>query len=102
MKQTRFNIGQLVKHKAQGYQAVIVDVDGLFQPSGHINPHTLHQQFSKPGPWYRLLVHESTLVTYVDETELELLTCDNTIAHPHIKDFLVKQSGYYIRKGQSH
>lgn len=102
MKQTRFNIGQLVKHKVHGYQAVIVDVDGLFQPSGHANPHTTQHKFSKSGPWYRLLVHESTLVTYVDETELELIALKQTIAHPNIKDFLIKQSGYYIRKGLSH
>lgn len=102
MKQTRFNIGQLVRHKVHGYQAVIVDVDGLFQPSGHANPHTLNHKFAKSGPWYRLLVHGSKLVTYVDETQLELITCKQSIAHPNLKDFLVKQSGNYIRKGPSH
>ncbi|NDH09122.1 MAG: heat shock protein HspQ [Gammaproteobacteria bacterium] len=102
MKQTRFNIGQLVRHKMHGYQAVIVDVDGLFQPSGRANPHTIRQKFSKSGPWYRLLVHESNLVTYVDENELELLPSKQAIAHPNIKDFLIKQSGSYIRKGLSH
>ncbi len=102
MKQTRFNIGQLVKHKVHGYQAVIVDVDALFQPSGHTNPHTIKQQFAKNGPWYRLLVHESSLVTYVDEAELELITFKQLIAHPNLKDFLVKQSGHYFRKGQCH
>jgi len=102
MKQTRFNIGQLVRHKAHGYQAIIVDVDGLFQPSGRTNPHTIHHQFSSAGPWYRLLVHESRLVTYVDEAELELLLCPQAITHPNIDDFLVKQSNCYIRKGASH
>jgi heat shock protein HspQ len=102
MKQTRFNIGQLVRHKTHGYQAVIVDVDGHFQPSGHANPHTIHQKFSKAGPWYRLLVHESSLVTYVEETELESSNLKHVIANPNLKNFLVKQSGQYIRKGQSH
>lgn len=101
MNTSRFNIGQVVKHKMHGYFAVIIDVDSLFQPSGHMNPHTAQKEFSKPGPWYRLLVNDTELMTYADESDLELIDCD-VITHPQLKDFLEHESGAYHRKGLSH
>lgn len=103
MKTSRYNIGQVVKHKTHGYSAVIIDVDSLFQPSGHMNPHTAQKEFTKPGPWYRLLVNDTELVTYADESDLELISCDLMISHPQLQDFLVQETaGQYHRKGISH
>ena len=102
MKYCRYNIGQVVKHKTHGYSAIIVDIDSLFQPSGILNPHTAQKEFSKPGPWYRLLVHDTELITYADESDLELIDCDLLIIHPKLKEYLEQQSGHYHRKGYSH
>jgi heat shock protein HspQ len=102
MKNSRFNIGQVVTHVSHGYSAIIVDIDSLFQPSGLLNPHTIKQQFTKPGPWYRLLVNDSELVTYVDESDIQLENTTLQVTHPHLEDFLIQKAGQYCRKGLWH
>jgi heat shock protein HspQ len=102
MKKTMFNIGQLVKHKTQGYAAIIVDVDLIFQPSGHPNPHIQPNKMQKQGPWYRLLVHESTLITYVEESELEKAFIQAPIHHPKLHDYLTVQLGHFVSKNKIH
>lgn len=102
MKNSRFNIGQVVKHKTHGYAAIIIDIDSLFQPSGLLNPHTAQKEFSKPGPWYRLLVNDTELVTYADESDLELLDNELMITHPKLQDYLDGHTGEYHRKGGCH
>lgn len=102
MKNSRFNIGQVVKHKTHGYDAVIIDIDSLFQPSGSMNPHIAQKEFSKPGPWYRLLVNDTELVTYADESDLELMESELLITHPKLQEYLELDSGEYHRKGGCH
>lgn len=102
MKYSRFNIGQVVKHKTHGYSAVIIDIDSHFQPSGLLNPHTANKEFTKPGPWYRLLVHDTELVTYADESDLESMTCHLMITHPKLREYLEHKQGEYHRKGLFH
>ena len=102
MKQSMFNIGQLVKHKTQGYAAIIVDVDLVFQPSGQPNPHLDPTKMEKQGPWYRLLVHESTLVTYVAESDLEKAFMQAPIHHPKLHDYLNLHLGHFVPKNKIH
>ncbi|HBI21615.1 MAG TPA: heat shock protein HspQ, partial [Legionella sp.] len=59
-KKAKFNVGELVTHLRQGYRAVIVDIDPLFQASGQYNPQACKRDFSKNNPWYRLLVDGSS------------------------------------------
>ena len=102
MKTSVFNIGQIVKHKTQGYSGIIVDVDVIFQPSGKINPHIKPEQMQHHGPWYRLLVHQSKLITYVDESELEKIFMDMSIHHPRLYEYLTLKSGEYRLKVKLH
>jgi heat shock protein HspQ len=102
MKESLFNIGQMVKHKTQGYAAVIVDVDLIFQPSGQPNPRVNPDKMEKQGPWYRLLVHESSLVTYVAESELEQAFMQTPIHHPKLMDYLKLNSGHFVPKNIIH
>ena len=102
MKTSIFNIGQMVKHKTRGYSAIIIDIDVIFQPSGQKNPHLDQKKLQKKGPWYRLLVHQTKLITYVDESELEKAFIAIPISHPQLHDFLTIQSGEYCRKGSKH
>ncbi len=102
MKTSVFNIGQIVKHKTQGYSAIIVDVDAIFQPSGKLNPHIRPEEMKNRGPWYRLLVHESKLVTYVDESELEKIFMNISIHHPRLYEYLTLKSGEYCIKCKIH
>ncbi len=63
----KFNIGDVVLHKQQGYRAVIVDIDPLFQASGQYNPQAQKRAFAHQNPWYRLLVDKTSQMTYVEE-----------------------------------
>ena len=102
MKSSRFNIGQIVKHRVHGYAAVIADIDSIFQPSGVLHSRLVTKDFSKQGPWYRLLVNESQLITYADEADLELIEIDLLIENPKLNDYLDYCSGFYLRKGIIH
>ncbi|MDP3705748.1 MAG: heat shock protein HspQ [Legionellaceae bacterium] len=74
-KIAKFNIGDVVVHQRQGYRAVIIDIDPLFQASGRYNPQANKRSFSNQNPWYRLLVDESSQETYVEEPLLALDSC---------------------------
>lgn len=94
-KKAKYNVGDLVLHTRQGYRAVVVDVDPLFQASGRYNPQACKRDFSSRNPWYRLLVDGSSQVTYVEEPLLTLDDSHQSIDNPKIADFLVQQNGYY-------
>jgi heat shock protein HspQ len=68
----KFNIGDIVLHKQLGYRAVIVDIDPLFQASGQYNPQAHQRTFAHQNPWYRLLVDQTSQMTYVEEPHLLL------------------------------
>ena len=70
----KFNIGDVVLHKQQGYRAVIVDIDPIFQASGRYNHQATQRQFAHQNPWYRLLVDKTSQMTYVEEPLLLLDT----------------------------
>ena len=101
-KKAKFNVGELVTHLRQGYRAVIVDIDPLFQASGQYNPQACKRDFSKNNPWYRLLVDGSSLVTYVEEPLLARDPNPHTIEHPRIQEYLVKRHGHYCSNTPRH
>lgn len=82
-KTAKFNIGDIVMHTRQGYRAVVVDVDPLFQASGRYNPQACKRDFSMRNPWYRLLVDSSSQVTYVEEPLLARDPNQQAIVNPH-------------------
>lgn len=84
----KFNLGDVVLHKKQGYRAVIVDVDPLFHASGRYNPQTQKRTFAHQNPWYRLLVDETRQMTYVEEP---LLLADPEMGKKHINNPLLKK-----------
>ena len=91
----KFNIGDLVMHKRIRYRAIVVDVDPLFQASGNYNPQAEKHDFATRNPWYRLLVDDSSQMTYVEEC---LLIPDNSqqpINNPNIGNYLKGQEGNY-------
>lgn len=67
-KSAKYNIGDTVIHVSRGYRALIVDIDPLFQASGRYNPAAVRKGFGdRKEPWYRLLVDNSSQMTYVKE-----------------------------------
>jgi len=91
----KFNIGDIVVHKRHGYRAVVVDVDPLFQASGRYNPQACKRDFSNRNPWYRLLVDDSSQMTYVEECLLVSDINRQSIDNPKVSHFLVERRGAY-------
>ena len=93
----KFKIGDIVTHQRQGYRAVVVDVDPLFQASGRYNPQACKRFFSQQNPWYRLLVDNCSQETYVEEPLLILDPCQLAINNPNVAHYLVYQEdGYHL------
>jgi|SRR5665647_1508897 len=98
----KFNIGDVVVHKRQGYRAIVVDIDPLFQASGRYNPQVCKHDFSTRNPWYRLLVDESSQVTYVEECLLVTDDSQEAINNPNIECYLIKKQGQYQTNSSKH
>ena len=98
----KFNIGDLVIHMRQGYRAVVIDVDHLFQASGRYNPQASKRSFSKRNPWYRLLVDGSSQMTYVEECLLEIDSSHQSIDNPRVDNYLVIRQGTYHSNSRGH
>ncbi len=101
-KTAKFNIGDVVVHTHQGYRAIVVDIDPLFQASGRYNPQACKRDFAQRNPWYRLLVDGSSQVTYVEECLLENDTSGQEINNPNLDSYLVKRGGYYQSNSRHH
>ncbi|HRD69909.1 MAG TPA: heat shock protein HspQ [Legionella sp.] len=101
-KTAKFNIGDLVIHKRIGYRAIIVDIDPLFQASGTYNPQALQREFATRNPWYRLLVDDSSQMTYVEECMLDADLSQQPINNPNIHNYLSEREGYYWTASAKH
>lgn len=101
-KTAKFNIGDLVMHTLQGYRAVVVDIDPLFQASGRYNPQACKREFSTRNPWYRLLVDNSSQETYVEEPLLVRDLDQQAIDNPHVNQYLIQQQGSYCSNARRH
>ena len=101
-KIARFNIGDVVIHKQSRYRAIVVDIDALFQASGRYNPQAQHREFATRNPWYRLLVDDSSQMTYVEECMLIADTSAVPINNPHINQYLQEKNGHYHNLNARH
>ena len=102
MRNAKFNIGDLVKHLQIGYRAVVIDVDPIFQASGRYNPQSTKRPFASRNPWYRLLVDNSSQVTYVEECHLIPDPDKKQIENPNINQYLVEDEGSYQSNTKHH
>lgn len=98
----KFNIGDWVKHSRQGYRAVVVDIDPLFQASGHFNPQALVREFATRNPWYRLLVDGCSQITYVEECLLIEDQQGGLIDNPNVDHYLVQRGEHYCLSARLH
>lgn len=101
-KIAKFNIGDLVVHKRQSYRAVVIDVDPLFQASGHYNPLACKRSFAQRNPWYRLLVDGSSQITYVEECMLNFDMSRQYIDNPNVNAYLEERQGIYYSISRAH
>jgi heat shock protein HspQ len=101
-KVAKFNIGDLVIHKRIRYRAIVVDVDPLFQASGTYNPQASKREFATRNPWYRLLVDDSSQMTYVEENMLIADPSPHPINNPHLRNYLNEKEGGYQSANAKH
>ncbi|MFC3908344.1 heat shock protein HspQ [Legionella dresdenensis] len=101
-KTAKFNIGDCVMHMQLGYRAIVADIDPLFQASGKYNPQAMQRAFATRNPWYRLLVDESSQVTYVEECQLVPDNSGLVIDNPNLDDYLVEEGGRFYSCSQQH
>ncbi len=101
-KIAKFNIGDLVIHRRIRYRAIVVDVDPLFQASGNYNPQAEKREFATRNPWYRLLVDDSSQMTYVEECMLIRDPSQQPIDNPNIYNYLQEQKDGYQTTSLKH
>ncbi len=82
--QPLFSIGQLVHHKKFDYRGVIIDVDAEFSGTEEWYDQVARSRPPKDRPWYHVLVHDSSQMTYVAERHLEPDSSGQPVTHPAV------------------
>ena len=96
-----FSVGDLVHHKLFDYRGVIIDVDPHLMLSDEWYDTVARSRPPKDQPWYRVLVHDAILETYVAERNLEADTSGEPIRHPLIETcFQSFSDGHYLTAGR--
>lgn len=92
-----FDVGQLVEHKQYAYRGVIVAFDVTCQAdedwywSNQTQP-------DRNQPWYYVLVHNSTQVTYAAQTSLKADNSKQRVNHPLVPEYFHDfRKGKYVR-----
>jgi len=102
IKQAKFQIGQVVKHRLFPFRGVIFDVDPIFA-----NTEEWYQSIPaevrprKDQPFYHLLAEneETTYIAYVSEQNLLVDHSGRPVSHPSIGELFCRQEGtrYVLR-----
>ena len=102
LRQAKFRIGQIVKHRIFPFRGVIFDVDPVYANTEEWwNAIPEQVRPSKDQPFYHLLAEndETEYVAYVSEQNLLIDDSDNPVRHPQLKEFLeAKVDGVYKPK----
>ena len=102
MRNAKFKIGQVVKHRLFPFRGVIFDVDPEFANTEEwwlAIPEEIRPV--KDQPFYHLLAEnaESTYVAYVSEQNLLLDDDRKPVAHPDIDEYFSDLAdGQYVRR----
>jgi len=103
IRQAKFQIGQIVKHRIFPFRGVIFDVDATFN-----NTEEWYQSIpaevrpKKDQPFYHLLAEnaETTYIAYVSEQNLLVDDSGKPVKHPSIGELFSRQDGakYVLRQ----
>ena len=93
----KFCPGQLVRHQRYRYRGVVVDFDESCQAPDEWY-YSNQTQPQRNQPWYHVLVHGATTVTYAAETSLEEDPSGEPVVHPLMAAFFSAFTGTgYVR-----
>jgi len=106
LREARYGIGQVVRHRFFPFRGVIFDVDPTFDHSEDwwlSIPEDVRPR--KDQPYYHLLAEndEGTYVAYVSEQNLEADASDEPIGHPQVPELFGELRGgfYAVRERRS-
>jgi heat shock protein HspQ len=107
VRQAKFQIGQIVRHRFYPFRGVIFDVDPEFANTEEwwlSIPENVRPQ--KDQPFYHLLAEnaESTYVAYVSEQNLVPDDSGEPVSHPQVDEIFVgvENGRYLTRRSISH
>jgi heat shock protein HspQ len=105
LRNAKFGIGQVVKHRVYPFRGVIFDVDPVFANTeewwrsipAEVRP-------SKDQPFYHLYAEnaDSQYIAYVSEQNLLADETGEPVRHPQVDESFVRsEDGQYRRRGKS-
>jgi heat shock protein HspQ len=97
-----FSVGDVVHHRLFDYRGVIVDVDPVFSLSDDWYEQVARSRPPRDRPWYHVLVHGATHMTYVAERNVEPDALGTPVVHPLLGEFFSgMENGRYVRDDRS-
>ena len=90
-------VGCIVQHKLFNYRGVVVGVDPQFEGTDEWYESVARSRPPKNRPWYHVLPHGTTHLTYVADRNLQMDDTAQPIDHPLIKLYFTHfANGRYI------
>lgn len=96
----KFIVGQRIKHVRYHYQGLIVAMDSRFKASDAWYQKNKTQPI-KNQPWYHVLVHGSSSVTYAAENSLKDDPLEIDFKHPLLNMFFDGQEGGFYKRNKN-
>lgn len=105
LRNAKFGIGDVVKHRIYPFRGVIFDVDPVFSNTEEwYNSIPQDVRPKRDQPFYHLYAEnaESEYIAYVSEQNLVADTSEDPVRHPQIDEVFVRdQDGKYLTKSMS-
>ena len=107
MRQAKFKIGQVVKHRVHPFRGVIFDIDPVFNNTEEwLKSIPAELRPDKDQPFYHLFAEnaETEYIAYVSEQNLLPDTSGQPIRHPDVAEAFVRDDSgdYRPRNSQIH
>ena len=102
MREAKFSVGQVVRHRFYPFRGVVFDIDPEFDNTEEwwlAIPEDIRP--AKNQPYYHLLAEnaESEYIAYVSEQNLLIDDDRKPVAHPDIDEYFSHQAdGQYVRR----
>jgi len=97
-QESKFHIGQLIRHLKFGYRGVVYDVDPVFSGTEEWYRTMATSRPPRDKPWYHVLVDGQQYTTYVAERNLTQDDNGQRITHPLVDTLFSRfENGRYVR-----